>query len=73
MLPNEQWKMERLCRFAYLLEPIRDLTKNWEVDVAGQLDEYLSEVRECVSVCLCPCVCSECVYIQCVRVCTDTK
>lgn len=31
-------------RFAYLLEPIRDLTKNWEVDVAGQLDEYISEV-----------------------------
>ena len=31
-------------RFAYLLEPIRDLTKNWEVDVAGQLDDYLSEV-----------------------------
>ena len=31
-------------RFSYLLEPIRDLTKNWEVDVAGQLDDYLSEV-----------------------------
>ena len=31
-------------RFAYLLEPIRDLKKNWEVDVAGQLDDYLSEV-----------------------------
>ena len=30
--------------FSYLLEPIRDLTKNWEVDVAGQLDDYLSEV-----------------------------
>ena len=64
MLPNEQWKMERLCRFAYLLEPIRDLTKNWEVDVAGQLDEYLSEVRECVSVCLCPCVYSVCACLH---------
>ena len=31
-------------RFSYLLEPIGDLTKNWEVDVAGQLDDYLSEV-----------------------------
>ena len=31
-------------RFSYLLEPIRDLTKNWEVDVADQLDDYLSEV-----------------------------
>jgi|UniRef100_D6RGR7 condensin-2 complex subunit H2 len=24
-------------RFAHLLQPIRDLTKNWEVDVAAQL------------------------------------
>ena len=37
--------MERPARFAYLLEPIRDLTKNWEVDVASQLDDYLSEVH----------------------------
>ena len=36
---------EQTCsRFSYLLEPIRDLTKNLEVDVAGQLDDYLSEV-----------------------------
>lgn len=35
---------ERISRFAYLLEPIRDLTKNWEVDVASKLDDYLSEV-----------------------------
>ena len=28
-------------RFSYLLKPI---TKNWEVDVAGQLDDYLCEV-----------------------------
>lgn len=32
-------------RFAHLLQPIRDLTKNWEVDVAAQLGEYLEEVR----------------------------
>ncbi|ELW49008.1 Condensin-2 complex subunit H2 [Tupaia chinensis] len=31
-------------RFAHLLQPIRDLTKNWEVDVAAQLGEYLEEV-----------------------------
>ena len=36
--------MDQCSRFSYLLEPIRDLTKNWEVDVAGQLDDYLSEV-----------------------------
>uniref|UniRef100_A0A8V5GBI5 Uncharacterized protein n=1 Tax=Melopsittacus undulatus TaxID=13146 RepID=A0A8V5GBI5_MELUD len=32
-------------RFMQLLQPIRDLTKNWEVDVAAQLGEYLEEVR----------------------------
>lgn len=31
-------------RFAQLLQPIRDLTKNWEVDIAYYLDEYLDEV-----------------------------
>ena len=40
-------------RFAYLLQPIRDLTKNWDIDVASQLEEYISEVRtnvhECIS------------------------
>ena len=37
--------MELQSRFAFLLQPIRDLTKNWDVDVAAQLDDYLSEVR----------------------------
>lgn len=32
-------------RFVHLLQPIRDLTKNWEVDVAAQLGEYLEEVK----------------------------
>uniref|UniRef100_A0A8C3VBK2 Condensin-2 complex subunit H2 n=1 Tax=Catharus ustulatus TaxID=91951 RepID=A0A8C3VBK2_CATUS len=31
-------------RFLHLHQPIRDLTKNWEVDVASQLGEYLEEV-----------------------------
>ena len=31
-------------RFTHLLQPIRDLTKNWDVDVAAQLEEYLAEV-----------------------------
>ena len=35
-------------RFGHLLQPIRDLTKNWDVDVASQLEEYLEEVRMCV-------------------------
>ncbi|NXK89271.1 CNDH2 protein, partial [Formicarius rufipectus] len=38
--------MEKVdSRFLHLLQPIRDLTKNWEVDVAAQLGEYLEEVR----------------------------
>ncbi|MFT7799717.1 condensin-2 complex subunit H2, partial [Arapaima gigas] len=37
-------------RFAHLLQPIRDLTKNWEVDVASQLGEYLDELDKiCIS------------------------
>ncbi|XP_074937914.1 condensin-2 complex subunit H2 isoform X1 [Phalacrocorax aristotelis] len=37
-------------RFVHLLQPIRDLTKNWEVDVASQLGEYLEELDQiCIS------------------------
>ncbi|KAM6095247.1 condensin-2 complex subunit H2 isoform 2-T2 [Chlamydotis macqueenii] len=37
-------------RFLHLLQPIRDLTKNWEVDVATQLSEYLEELDQiCIS------------------------
>ncbi|KAM6292787.1 condensin-2 complex subunit H2 [Porphyrio hochstetteri] len=37
-------------RFLHLLQPIQDLTKNWEVDVAAQLGEYLEELdRICIS------------------------
>lgn len=32
-------------RFAHLLQPIRDLTKNWDIDVASQLEEYLSQLE----------------------------
>jgi hypothetical protein len=31
-------------RFTHLLQPIRDLTKNWDVDVASQLEDYLEQV-----------------------------
>ncbi|XP_043737461.1 condensin-2 complex subunit H2 isoform X1 [Cervus elaphus] len=38
------------ARFAHLLLPIRDLTRNWEVDVAAQLGEYLEELDQiCIS------------------------
>lgn len=32
-------------RFAHLLQPIRELTKNWDVDVASELNDYLEEVQ----------------------------
>lgn len=38
------------ARFTHLLQPIRDLTKNWEVDVAAHLGEYLEELDQiCIS------------------------
>lgn len=32
-------------RFSQLIQPIRDLTKNWDVNIAEQLEDYLSEVK----------------------------
>uniref|UniRef100_A0A8B9JN23 Condensin-2 complex subunit H2 n=1 Tax=Astyanax mexicanus TaxID=7994 RepID=A0A8B9JN23_ASTMX len=33
-------------RFAHLLQPIREMTKNWDVDLATQLGEYLEELDQ---------------------------
>nr|XP_015207853.1 PREDICTED: condensin-2 complex subunit H2 isoform X1 [Lepisosteus oculatus] len=33
-------------RFNHLLQPIRDLSKNWEVNVAAELEEYLDELDQ---------------------------
>ncbi|XP_057678914.1 condensin-2 complex subunit H2 [Corythoichthys intestinalis] len=33
-------------RFAHLLKPIRELTKNWDMDVAAELNDYLEELDE---------------------------
>uniref|UniRef100_A0A1A8SM08 Condensin-2 complex subunit H2 n=2 Tax=Nothobranchius TaxID=28779 RepID=A0A1A8SM08_9TELE len=33
-------------KFAHLLQPIRELTKNWEIDVASELNDYLEELDE---------------------------
>lgn len=33
-------------RYANLLTPIRDLTKNWEVDISAYLDQYLEELSQ---------------------------
>ena len=32
-------------RFKHLLEPIRDLASNWNVDIAHDLEEYLNELE----------------------------
>lgn len=42
-LSNVQDDLE--SRFANLLQPIRDLTKNWDVDIASSLEDYLEEVE----------------------------
>lgn len=31
-------------KYAHLLQPIRDLAKNWDIDLASELETYLSEV-----------------------------
>uniref|UniRef100_A0A4W5K3L6 Condensin-2 complex subunit H2 n=1 Tax=Hucho hucho TaxID=62062 RepID=A0A4W5K3L6_9TELE len=37
-------------RFAHLLQPIRELTKNWDIDVASELADYLEELDDmCIS------------------------
>ena len=33
------------ARYANLLEPIRDLAENWSIDIASELEEYLSELE----------------------------
>src|SRR4051794_30477865 len=33
-------------RFGYLLQPIRDLAQNWDVDIAKELDQYVTELEE---------------------------
>ncbi|KAM6913435.1 condensin-2 complex subunit H2-like [Lycodopsis pacificus] len=33
-------------RFHHLLQPIRELTKNWEIDVASELNDYLEELDD---------------------------
>jgi condensin-2 complex subunit H2 len=32
------------ARYAHILQPIKDLTKNWDVDIAAYLEDYLEEV-----------------------------
>lgn len=32
-------------KHAHLLQPIRELIKNWDIDVASELNDYLEEVQ----------------------------
>ena len=32
-----------MARFEHLLQPIRDLALNWDIDVASELEQYLDE------------------------------
>lgn len=41
---DEREEKERESRFAHVLQPIRDITKNWNIDIASELEEYLQEV-----------------------------
>ena len=45
-MSSQSGEME--AHFAALLEPIRDMAKNWDIDIAHHLEEYLEEVRICV-------------------------
>ncbi|XP_065835925.1 condensin-2 complex subunit H2-like [Oscarella lobularis] len=35
-------------RFAHLLKPIRDLARNWDIDIASELEDYLAELENIV-------------------------
>ena len=35
-------------KFAHLLQPIRDLAENWDVNVAKDLEDYLVRVCTCI-------------------------
>lgn len=32
-------------KYAHLLQPIRELAKNWDINVASELNDYLEEVQ----------------------------
>ena len=43
-MSQNSWELS--TRFSHLLQPIRDLTKNWNIDVASALEEYIEEVSD---------------------------
>ena len=41
---SQSQEANKESRYAHLLEPIRDLADNWNVDIAAELEDYLNEV-----------------------------
>ena len=35
---------DQVSRFNHLLKPIRDLARNWDIDVAAELEDYTAEI-----------------------------
>eukprot|EP00951_Prasinocladus_malaysianus_P041993 scaffold502527_cov56-Prasinocladus_malaysianus.AAC.1 len=33
-------------KFAHLLQPIRSLSDNWDIDIANELEDYLEDLEE---------------------------
>eukprot|EP01129_Flabellula_baltica_P009973 TRINITY_DN4159_c0_g1_i1.p1 TRINITY_DN4159_c0_g1~~TRINITY_DN4159_c0_g1_i1.p1 ORF type:complete len:810 (+),score=239.12 TRINITY_DN4159_c0_g1_i1:54-2432(+) len=42
---EEQMTMEPHKKFQHLLQPIKDIAANWDIDIARELDEYLQELQ----------------------------
>ncbi len=40
---------EEDCKYKHLLQPIRDLAANWDINIANDLEEYLVSRRFAVS------------------------
>ncbi len=36
----------RESKFAHLLQPIRELARNWSIDIATSLEDYLEDLGE---------------------------
>ena len=43
-LTKQLLEMDTENRFAHLLRPIRDLSENWNIDIAKYLEDYIQEV-----------------------------
>lgn len=41
----DEAELSKENRFSYLLQPIRDLAANWDINIAGELEEYLDELE----------------------------